>query len=45
MDFFVSLFAASNNTGVALIVAAIAIGVTVRVALLLSQKHDIFPRR
>jgi hypothetical protein len=42
---FVSLFAAGNNMGVALLAVAIAIGVTVRVALLLRQKHDIFPRR
>jgi hypothetical protein len=35
----------ANHVGAMLLVAAIAIGLTVRIAALVSQKHRIFPRR
>lgn len=39
------LFVMANHTGAALLVAAIAIGLTIRVAVLLSQKNHTFPHR
>jgi len=38
-------FVMANHMGAALLIAATAIGLTVRVAALLSQKDHIFPRR
>jgi hypothetical protein len=40
-----TVFTMTNHMGPALLVAAIAIGLTVRVAVLLSQKDHTFPHR
>jgi hypothetical protein len=40
----VSLLASGMNYGAALVLAAVVIGVTVRVGLLLGQGKQIFPR-
>lgn len=41
----VSMFVMADHVGAALLLAAIAIGLTVRVAVLLSQKNHTFPHR
>ena len=41
----VTMFVMTNHLGPALLVAAVAIGLTVRVTVLLSQKNRIFPHR
>ena len=40
-----TLLVMANHMGAALLVAAIAVGLTIRVAVLLSQKDHIFPHR
>jgi len=41
----VSMYVMADHVGAALLVAALAIGLTIRVAVLLSQKNRTFPHR